>query len=33
MKTIQNLLKARWMSSLIFLILLFLLTGMADPAF
>ena len=33
MKTIQNLFKARWMSSLIFLILLFLITGMADPAF
>lgn len=29
----KNLFKARWMSSLIFLILLFLITGIADPAF
>lgn len=33
MSKIQNLFKARWMSSLIFLILLFLITGIADPAF
>ena len=29
----KNLFKARWMSSLIFLILLFFITGIADPAF
>ncbi|MED9821426.1 MAG: ABC transporter permease [Christensenellales bacterium] len=33
MSKIQNLFKARWMSSLVFLILLFLITGIADPAF
>ena len=33
MSTVKNLFKARWMSSLIFLILLFLITGAADPAF
>lgn len=33
MSKIQSLFKARWMSSLIFLILLFLITGIADPAF
>ena len=33
MNKIQNLFKARWMSSLIFLLLLFLITGIADPAF
>jgi len=33
MSKIQNLFKARWMSSLIFLLLLFLITGIADPAF
>ena len=33
MDKIKNLLKARWMSSLIFLILLFVITGIADPAF
>jgi len=33
MSKIQNLFKARWMSSLLFLILLFLITGIADPAF
>jgi len=33
MSMIKNLFKARWMSSLIFLILLFLITGAADPAF
>lgn len=29
----KNLFKARWTSSLIFLVLLFLITGIADPAF
>ena len=33
MSKIRNLFKARWMSSLIFLLLLFLITGIADPAF
>lgn len=33
MSKIQNLFKARWMSSLVFLILLFLITGIADPSF
>ena len=33
MNKIKGLFKARWMSSLIFLILLFLITGIADPAF
>ncbi len=33
MNTVKNLFKARWMSSLIFLIILFLITGAADPAF
>jgi len=33
MSNVKNLFKARWMSSLIFLILLFLITGIADPAF
>jgi len=30
---VKNLFKARWMSSLIFLVLLFLITGIADPSF
>ena len=33
MSKVRNLFKARWMSSLIFLILLFLITGAADPKF
>lgn len=33
MSKLKGLFKARWMSSLIFLILLFLITGIADPAF
>lgn len=33
MNNVKNLFKARWMSSLIFLILLFLITGIAQPAF
>ena len=33
MSKIKNLFKARWMSSLVFLIVLFLITGIADPAF
>ena len=33
MNGIRNLFRARWMSSLIFLILLFLITGLADPNF
>ena len=33
MSKIRGLFKARWMSSLIFLILLFMITGIADPAF
>lgn len=33
MDKVKNLFKARWMSSLIFLIVLFVITGIADPAF
>ncbi len=33
MSKVKNLLKARWMSSLIFLVLLFLITGIAEPGF
>lgn len=33
MNKIKNIFKARWMSSLIFLIVLFLITGIAEPAF
>ena len=33
MSKMKGLLRARWMSSLIFLILLFLVTGIADPSF
>ena len=33
MSKVKQLLKARWMSSLIFLILLFLITGAAEPSF
>ena len=33
MNKIKNIFKARWMSSLIFLIVLFLITGIADPSF
>ena len=33
MSKIQNMFKARWMSSLIFLLLLFVITGIADPSF
>ena len=33
MSQIKNLFKARWMSSLIFLLALFLITGIADPSF
>lgn len=33
MNKIKNIFKARWMSSLIFLIVLFLVTGIADPSF
>lgn len=33
MSGLKSLFRARWMSSLIFLILLFLITGIADPAF
>ncbi len=33
MSKIRGLLRARWMSSLIFLLLLFLITGIADPSF
>ena len=33
MNRLKGLFKARWMSSLIFLIVLFLITGIADPAF
>ena len=33
MSKVKNLFKARWMSSLIFLLLLFLITGIADPSF
>lgn len=33
MSKVKNLFNARWMSSLIFLLLLFLITGIADPSF
>ena len=33
MGKVKNLFKARWMSSLIFLIVLFVITGIADPSF
>ena len=33
MSEVKNLFKARWMSSLIFLIALFIITGIADPSF
>ena len=33
MNKVKSLLKARWMSSLIFLLLLFLITGIAEPEF
>ena len=33
MSKLKNLFKARWISSLIFLVLLFLITGMANPRF
>ena len=33
MGQVKNLFKARWMSSLIFLLLLFVITGIADPSF
>ena len=33
MSKVKNLFKARWMSSLIFLLALFLITGIADPSF
>lgn len=33
MSKLKGLFSARWMSSLVFLVLLFLITGMADPAF
>ena len=33
MNKIANLFKARWMSSLIFLLILFIITGIADPSF
>ena len=33
MSKVKNLFKARWMSSLIFLIALFIITGIADPSF
>ncbi len=33
MNGLKNLFRARWMSSLVFLILLFLITGLADPNF
>ena len=33
MDKVKSLLKARWMSSLIFLLLLFLITGIAEPEF
>ena len=33
MNKIKNIFKARWMSSLIFLIVLFLITGIAEPSF
>ena len=33
MSSLRNLLHARWMSSFVFLVLLFLITGLADPNF
>ena len=33
MNAVKNILKARWISSLIFLLLLFLITGIAEPSF
>ena len=33
MNKVKNLMKARWMSSLIFLLILFVITGIADPGF
>ena len=33
MSKVKNLFQARWMSSLIFLLLLFAITGIADPGF
>ena len=33
MREMKNLFKARWMTSLIFLILLFVITGIAAPGF
>lgn len=33
MSKVKNLFKARWMSSLIFLLLLFVITGIAEPSF
>ena len=33
MSKVKNLFNARWMSSLIFLLALFLITGIADPSF
>ena len=33
MSKVKNLFKARWMSSFIFLVLLFLITGIAEPSF
>ena len=33
MNKVKNLFNARWMSSLVFLILLFVITGIADPSF
>ena len=33
MSKVKNLFKARWRSSLIFLLGLFLITGFADPSF
>ncbi|MFR2149947.1 MAG: hypothetical protein ACLS7Z_05005 [Christensenellales bacterium] len=33
MRKMKNLFKARWMTSLIFLILLFVITGIAAPGF
>ena len=33
MNKVKSLLKARWISSLIFLLLLFLITGIAEPEF
>ena len=33
MTHVRNVLKARWISSLIFLVALFLITGIAEPSF